>query len=48
MLSSSGISGWSAPDGIGKMTYMLGGKQYPFTVGTPTQPAETVALALEP
>jgi len=31
------------------MTYALNGKQYlAFTVGTPTQPAELVALALEP
>ena len=31
------------------MTYMLNGKQYlAFTVGTPTQPAELVALALDP
>ena len=30
------------------MTYMVNGKQYiAFTVGTPTQPAEVVALALE-
>ena len=30
------------------MTYMVNGKQYiAFTVGTPTEPAEVVALALE-
>ncbi|PYS28408.1 MAG: quinoprotein glucose dehydrogenase, partial [Acidobacteria bacterium] len=30
------------------MTYMVNGKQYiAFTVGTPTEPAELVALALE-
>jgi hypothetical protein len=30
------------------MTYMVNGKQYiAFTVGTPTDPAELVALALE-
>jgi quinoprotein glucose dehydrogenase len=30
------------------MTYMVNGKQYlAFTVGTPTQPAELVALALD-
>jgi quinoprotein glucose dehydrogenase len=30
------------------MTYMVNGKQYiAFTIGTPTEPAEVVALALE-
>ena len=44
------VSEVSIPGMMGSMpmTYMVNGKQYiAFTVGTPTQPAEVVALALD-
>jgi quinoprotein glucose dehydrogenase len=44
------LSELSIPGMMGSMpmTYMLNGKQYiAFTVGTPTEPAEVVSLALK-
>ncbi len=44
------LSELSIPGMMGSMpmTYMVNGKQYiAFTVGTPTEPAEVVSLALE-
>lgn len=49
-LSAAVVDEVSIPSKMGSMpmTYMVGGKQYiAFTVGTPTEPASQVALALE-